>query len=333
MIEVAVKKNFKNNNYFEYNFKTDADKIVLFGPSGSGKSNLIKMIVGLIDPDEGRIKVNGNVYFDEKGRKLPIYKRRIGYLPQEYTLFPHMNIEENILYGAKRHKIKINNKQYNELLNKLELVNKLFLYPHQLSGGEKQRVAFARAILINPDLLLFDEPFSSLDKVIRDKLRDTVIDIIDETGKNAVFVTHDFEDAFIMGKEVFVINNGRIIEHGSADKIFNHPEYLETAKILNIRNIWKKNDFIKIFNIHPNINENFIAVKEENIFINPDFECIKVKAKVKKVKRKGLHYEIVLQNGDLKIISVKPEINLSQDEFIEIGFLEKDLLFLKEGVN
>ncbi len=331
MIEVAIKKSFKNNSSFIYNFETDSDKIVLFGPSGSGKSNLIKMIVGIIDPDEGRIKVNGNIYFDGKSNKLPIYKRRIGYLPQEYTLFPHMNIEENILYGVKINKIKINNKKYNELLDKLELVDKLFLYPHQLSGGEKQRVAFARAILINPDLLLFDEPFSSLDKVIKEKLRDTVIDIIDETGKNAVFVTHDFEDAFVMGKEVFVIYNGRIIEHGSAYKVFNHPEYLETARMLNIKNIWDKDKFKKVFNLQ-DIKKNFIAVKEENIFINPEFECIKVKAKVRKIKRKGLYNEIILQSRDLEITAIKPEVNLSQGELVEVGFLEKDLVFLDEMV-
>ena len=264
MIEVSVKKSFSKIHSLQYDFNTSSDRVVLFGPSGSGKSSLIKMIAGLIDPDEGIIKVNNSTYFEGKRKKIPVYKRRVGYLPQEYTLFPHMNVEENILYGVKINKIKIDEGRYWQLLEKLELSDKLRFYPDQLSGGEKQRVAFARAILVNPDILLFDEPFSSLDKVIREKLRDIVIDIIDETGKKAIFVTHDFEDAFVLGKEVFIVFNGRIIERGSAEKIFNSPEYVETAKILNIKNIWKTSDFPSIVDN----NFKFVGIKPENVFID-----------------------------------------------------------------
>ena len=334
MVEVAVNKSFKENNrHFKYNFKSNTDRIVLFGPSGSGKSNLIKMIVGFMDPDEGTIKINNNTFFsDNKKKKLPIYKRRVGYLPQEYTLFPHMTVEENILYGTKINKIKINQDNYYSLLEKLELIHKLNLYPNQLSGGEKQRVAFARAILVNPDILLFDEPFSSLDKVIKDKLRDTVIDIIDETGKKAIFVTHDFEDAFILGKEVFVINNGKIIENGTANDIFNNPQFVETAKILNIKNIWKAKEFKKLFNnIH--ISAPFVGIKSENILINPKNTDFKIKGSPTKIRKKGTITEIEFLINNIRFISITPETNISENEIIEIGFSKDNLLFLKELEN
>ena len=330
MVEVAVNKFFKKNNrHFKYNLKSNTDRIVLFGPSGSGKSNLIKMIVGFIDPDEGTIKINNNIFFsNNKKKKLPIYKRRVGYLPQEYTLFPHMTVEENILYGIKINKININHDNYYNLLEKLELNEKLDFYPEQLSGGEKQRVAFARAILVNPDILLFDEPFSSLDKVIKDKLRDTVIDIIDETGKKAIFVTHDFEDAFILGKEVFVINNGKIIENGSANEIFNRPKFVETAKILNIKNIWNREDFYEILD-DINIPTPFVGIKPENILINPNNTDFKLKVKIGKIRKKGVITEIEFVTDNIKFISVIPEANVSENEIVKIGFSKNNLLFLK----
>ncbi len=330
MVEVAVNKFFKKNNrHFKYNLKSNTDRIVLFGPSGSGKSNLIKMIVGFIDPDEGTIKINNNIFFsNNKKKKLPIYKRRVGYLPQEYTLFPHMTVEKNILYGIKINKININHDNYYNLLEKLELIEKLDFYPEQLSGGEKQRVAFARAILVNPDILLFDEPFSSLDKVIKDKLRDTVIDIIDETGKKAIFVTHDFEDAFILGKEVFVINNGKIIENGSANEIFNRPKFVETAKILNIKNIWNREDFYEILD-DINIPTPFVGIKPENILINPNNTDFKLKVKIGKIRKKGVITEIEFVTDNIKFISVIPEANVSENEIVKIGFSKNNLLFLK----
>ena len=333
MIEVAVKKSFKNNKIFQYNLKTNNEKVVLFGPSGSGKSNLIKMIVGLIDPDEGKIKINNNIFFESKFKKLPIYKRRVGYLPQEYTLFPHMTVEENILYGTKINKIKFDREKYNELLEKLELVDKLYLYPDSLSGGEKQRVALLRALMINPDILLFDEPFSSLDKVIKEKLRDTVVDIIDETEKKAIFVTHDLEDAYILGEEVFIVYNGKIIENGTADEVFNRPKFVETAKIINIKNIWKREIFESVFSLS-NINSEFLAIKHENIILNPENYHYNFEAEIEKIKTKGMFIELQLKFKNLTLYSLQPKFKLNADNIkegkkIKIGFNENSFIKLK----
>ncbi len=327
MIEVSVKKSFNNRKSFEYRLKSNSSRIVLFGPSGSGKSNLIKMIVGFLNPDEGVIRVNGNTYYEHK-KNLPVYKRRVGYLPQEYTLFPHMTVEENILYGVKINKIKLNMNNYYNLLNKLELSDKLDLYPDQLSGGERQRVALMRALIINPNILLFDEPFSSLDKVIKERLRDLVVDIIDETGKKAIFVTHDFEDAFVLGKEVFIVYDGRIIESGTADEIFNNPKFVETAKILNIKNIWQSKELQFLENFKSK--SPYVAVKPENIGINPNNSDFTFKAKVKKIRKKGAFEEIEFEVQNLTIFSTHPDSNLKKGDITIIGFSYKDLIFLEE---
>ncbi len=322
MINVAIKKSFKDSKTFKYEFHSSSQRIVLFGPSGSGKTNLIKMIAGFLKPDEGIIEVNGKIFFKKNEKNLPIYKRNIGYLPQEYTLFPHMTVEENILYGVKIKNIKLNKKFYLNLLEKFNLFSKLNYYPNQLSGGEKQRVAFVRAILTNPNLFLFDEPFSSLDKAIKEKLRDAVIDILDEFSTKAIFVTHDFEDAFILGKEVFIIYNGQIIERGTADKIFNHPEYLETAKMVNFKNIFKVNEFAKIVKKEIKISQKFLGIKPENITFEKSNNSIPIKVKLKSLKKIGLIYEYTfLTENNKKLISISPELKNSEKVYVNLNSL------------
>jgi len=237
-IQVDILKSFKNLD-LNFNFSSETNRVVLFGPSGSGKSVLLKMIAGFFDPDNGEIRISDRVFFDkDKSINIPTYERHVGYLPQEYTLFPNMTVEENITYGIKTQKLTVDSDYYQEIIEKLALGSKLDGHPRDLSGGQQQRAALARILLMRPYLLLLDEPFSALDSSIRQSLRDLVMEIADEMEINVLFVTHDIEEAFIFGKEVVVIQDGRIVESGYKDQVFDRPLFVETAGLVGFENIW-----------------------------------------------------------------------------------------------
>jgi molybdate transport system ATP-binding protein len=238
MIQIDISKTLKSNR-FRFSFSGSTNRVVVFGPSGSGKTLLLKMIAGFFDPDRGEISVEGLHLFSKRGKvSLPIHQRNIGYLPQEYTLFPNMNVRENIQYGIKTRKHSVNPDKIENLVERMGIASKMDQYPRELSGGQKQRVALARAILVKPKILLLDEPFSALDSSIRESLRDLVIDIADEMQIVTLFVTHDLEEAFIFGEEIVLVNHGEVIEFGSKRKIFDSPLYAETANLMGFINIW-----------------------------------------------------------------------------------------------
>ncbi len=239
MIEVSIVKKFSNIS-LNFSFKTDKLKSVIFGSSGSGKSSLLKMIAGFYNPNQGFIKVNGSDFYNsQKNISMPINKRNIGYLTQEYTLFPHMSVMENIVYGLKAKNLDIEEEKIYRLAENLKIENKLNEYPANLSGGEKQRVALARAIVIKPFLLLLDEPFSALDKPVRESLREIVSDIVTQMKIPTLFVTHDIEEAFIFADDILLVDDGSIIEYGNKDDVFNNPNSVKSAEILDFKNIWK----------------------------------------------------------------------------------------------
>ncbi len=237
MIEIVVKKKFPALT-MDFAFKLASNRAVLFGPSGSGKSSLLKMMIGFFRPDEGRITAADTIVFDkEQAVDLPVHQRQFGYLPQDYTLFPNMSIGENILYGLKARKIPYNKKELNEVVEKLGIAGRLAARPAELSGGQQQRVALARLMLIRPKALLLDEPFSALDTPVREALRDLVIDLTDESNIPALLVTHDLEEALAFGRELVIISDGQVIEYGNQESIFQHPRYVETARLLDFQ-IW-----------------------------------------------------------------------------------------------
>ncbi len=238
MIQIHIAKTLKNNRFL-FSFSGETNRIVVFGPSGSGKTLLLKMISGFFDPDRGDIIIENQLLFSKKGKvSLPIHQRNIGYLPQEYTLFPNMSVKENILYGMKTRKLQIEKSRIDRLMERLGIAAKLDHFPDDLSGGQKQRVALARALLVRPRILLLDEPFSALDSTIRESLRDLVIDIADEMNVVTLFVTHDLEEAFIFGKEIVLVNSGEVIEYGSRSAVFDSPVNAETADLMGFINIW-----------------------------------------------------------------------------------------------
>jgi len=207
VIEAVLKKDFGNFSIdVEIRFKSFRN--VLFGVSGSGKSSILKMITGFYEPDSGRVLVNGRVLFDaEKGINVPIYKRNVGYIPQEYTLFPHMDIEANLLYGVKTKGLKFDRDKFDFLIELADLKNFLKAYPDQLSGGQRQRVSLVRALLVEPSILLLDEPFSALDKPIREELKELLVELLEDFKIPAIFVTHDLDEAYEFSDEIAIFRS------------------------------------------------------------------------------------------------------------------------------
>jgi molybdate transport system ATP-binding protein len=179
--------------------------LALIGPSGSGKTTIIRMLAGLHKPDEGRIECSGRVLFDsEKGVFLPPQKREMGYVFQDYTLFPHLNIRDNASFAAQ------DASEADYLLDYFGLKHLGERKPYQVSGGERQRCAICQALARRPRLLLLDEPFSALDVVTRRILRSELKRIKEERDLSTVYVTHDIHEALFMADEILPVVDGRI---------------------------------------------------------------------------------------------------------------------------
>ncbi|WP_410507653.1 ABC transporter ATP-binding protein [Methanosarcina hadiensis] len=249
-VEVDIEKEFygrKNrkkrgeNPSFSMNCSFDADSnfSVLFGCSGSGKTTALRCIAGLETPDAGTIKINGTVYFDSRKRiNLPPQKRKIGYMFQENALFPHMNVRQNIEFGLKGLSPVEKKKRVNEMLGLMGIEELEFAYPDKLSGGQKQKVALGRSLAPDPDVLLLDEPFSSLDTVVRMKLRKELHTIQKRLGIPVIFVTHDPVEAFTMADRMVVFDGGKVQQIGSPEDIFYHPKTRYVAELVGFSNLF-----------------------------------------------------------------------------------------------
>lgn len=195
--------------------------VSLVGPSGCGKTTTLSIISGLLDPDEGSISLNGKDLL-----AVPIWDRAIGFVFQDYALFPNMNIERNISYGLKVKKTDtaLALSRTNSLLDIIGLSGYNKRSTEELSGGEKQRVALARALAPNPELLLLDEPLSALDAQLRKSLRKEISSIQKNLSVTAIYVTHDQEEALSISDRIIMINNGKIEQEGTPEDIYSFPK-------------------------------------------------------------------------------------------------------------
>ena len=206
----------------------------LLGPSGSGKSTILRILAGLETPQYGRVINADTVWFDSrKNINVPPQKRNIGVVFQDYALFSHLTVAQNVAYGLSKRDAQ---EKLNLWLDRLHIWEYRDRFPHQLSGGQRQRVAIARAMATEPDLLLLDEPFSALDVNLRQYLRDELNTIIQEINCPVVLVTHDLNDARFLADRVGVLVNGRLHRYGVTENVFVNPETYEAAKILGWQN-------------------------------------------------------------------------------------------------
>ena len=210
-------KNILNNVHLEL----EKDKIAcLLGPSGSGKTTLLKLIAGLEKVQKGKIFFNDKLVSSENTH-LKTEQRQIGFLFQDYALFPHLTVKENLNFPLNS---KNSNYSLDDIINLIKLPNSLDKYPHQLSGGEQQRVALARSIIAQPDLLLLDEPFSSLDLNLKEEVRDETLHLLQKSNISVFIVTHDPFEAMFISNKIYIINsNGEIVQSGSPNELYNNP--------------------------------------------------------------------------------------------------------------
>ncbi|MGI6513565.1 MAG: ATP-binding cassette domain-containing protein [Syntrophomonadaceae bacterium] len=218
MLRVSIKKELP---YFDLDveFQVDNNQIlVLWGPSGAGKTTVLECIAGLRSPSEGSIELEGSIlYSSQFNVNIPARNRRVGYLFQDYALFPHMTVKQNVIYGIRSCKMptqKGPTLDFTAVLDSFGVLHLIDRYPGQLSGGEKQRVALARALMSQPQLLLLDEPFSALDHQSKKNLHQEILRLKDEWRIPMVIVTHDEEDSRLLGDIIISLHKGRVVQRG-----------------------------------------------------------------------------------------------------------------------
>jgi molybdate transport system ATP-binding protein len=227
-LEVRIKTRL-NGFVLDVDWEIGEELVVLFGYSGSGKSVTLKTIAGVMHQDDGCIRLNGKALFDRACRiKLPPQQRSVGYVFQDLALFPHMTVEQNILFGAKDIPRRTASKSTEEMIELFRLSGLEKRYPHEISGGQRQRVAFARALIRRPQVLLLDEPFSSLDNPLRMEMRQCLTNVARSRFRiPAVMVTHDVLEAYMLADRILVYSDGQVIQSGSPKEVFDTPSNQE----------------------------------------------------------------------------------------------------------
>jgi molybdate transport system permease protein len=237
-LEIEIEKQVKDFR-LAVKFTADGAPLGLLGSSGSGKTMTLRAIAGLETPDRGRIVLHGRVLFDSEQRiNVPARERRIGLLFQNFALFPHLTVAENIAFGLRR---VVQDKKTQHLrvasqMSAAHLDGMATRYPATLSGGEQQRVALARALAVEPAALLLDEPFSALDTHLRGELERHLRQTLANYGGSTLFVSHNLEEAYRVCGELVVLSRGSVVARGPKEEIFRHPPTLEVARLTGCKN-------------------------------------------------------------------------------------------------
>jgi iron(III) transport system ATP-binding protein len=203
--------------------------VSLLGPSGSGKSSLLRLIAGIEHPTQGRVLIEG-IEVAGPDRFVEPEQRRVGMVFQDYALFPHLTVAANVAFGLNGSNRRDTARTVDELLERVRLARYAASYPHMLSGGERQRVALARALAPKPRVLLMDEPFSSLDRELRDRVRRDTTDLLRDLGTTTIVVTHDPGEAIAMADRIALLRDGRLLQYGSSEDLYRRPTTAFTAR-------------------------------------------------------------------------------------------------------
>jgi molybdate transport system ATP-binding protein len=244
MLSVEFRKEFTDGGQRTFKldvaFTVQSGLTVLFGPSGAGKTTILRSIAGLIAPDSGKITLEDRTYFDSSRRlNLAVQHRRVGFVFQDFLLFPHLTGIENVLYGMRPGKDREKRKRAEELLELVGIPYASARFPRQLSGGEQQRVALARAVASEPGIMLLDEPLSAVDPKTRSRLLQEISGLQKQLQIPFLHVTHSPADAVRAGDRVVVLDHGKVVQEGLPLEVFNSPKSVPLARAVGTENIFK----------------------------------------------------------------------------------------------
>lgn len=249
-IEIDLTRKMKDFSV-HVQFKTEKKRIGILGASGCGKSMTLKMIAGILQADSGKIKIDGKtLYDDQKNINIIPQKRKVGFLFQNYALFPNMTVAENVAISMTESSRQKRKEKALEWLRRFSMEELSERYPKQLSGGQQQRVALIRILAYQPDIILLDEPFSALDGYLRDKMQRELMSCLSEFQGPVILVSHSQEEIYQFAQELIVMDKGKVIKQGEPKEIFENPELATVAKLTGCQNIapatWLDKDRIYI---------------------------------------------------------------------------------------
>jgi ABC-type Fe3+/spermidine/putrescine transport system ATPase subunit len=326
----------------------------LLGPSGCGKSTLLRIIAGLEQPDSGRVSIDGRDVTE-----VAPQQRGVGMVFQQYALWPHMTIAQNICFGLET--LKISSVQRQErMLEALSLVQMEALaqrYPHQISGGQQQRVALARALAMQPRIILLDEPLSNLDATLRQEIRAELLELHSRLRTTMIYVTHDQEDALVLGTRIALLNGGVLEQVGSPDEIYSHPNTTFVARFIGESNLIpgclnqdSDHPLSVLLDPHPNApiavgalgagstsGRGFLCVRPEAITIEKDSPThpgvVSLSARVIQKSFRGSHYDVTLLLQDDSAIRTvlsanKPTPSIAVGSQVSISWPSHSSVFL-----
>lgn len=241
-LKVQIKKDVQGFS-LDVSFQVENEFAVLFGASGSGKTMTLNAIAGLFQPDEGQISLGDRLFFQDRKSLFPPQKRELGYIFQNHSLFPHLTVWENVLFGGRGMQANLKINAAENFIRKFNLQGLEHKKPCEISGGQAQRVALARALMNKPKALLLDEPFSALDTPTRVAIGQCLRDVMKELHIPVVLVTHDIYEACAMADKMIVVDQGRILQIGTAKEVYEKPTNEHVRKLVRLdRHLEFRND-------------------------------------------------------------------------------------------
>jgi len=243
MLDVSIRKKLGSDKTgaldVDVEFRLQEGVVVLFGHSGAGKTTILRLLSGILKPDEGRIALNESVWFDSRaGIHVPVQSRRVGFVFQEPLLLPHLTASGNVSFGIRAVTAAERRERAMDLLDLLGVAHASNRLPAELSGGEQQRVALARALAIEPQLVLLDEPLSAVDMTTRSRLLDEIAALQRRSGVPFLYVTHNPGEAVRLGDQVLLVHGGRILQSGSPLEVFAAPSSVPAARAVGTENVF-----------------------------------------------------------------------------------------------
>ncbi|MBX9137434.1 MULTISPECIES: ATP-binding cassette domain-containing protein [unclassified Clostridium] len=346
---IDIKKGLSSFN-LDVSMKSKGGIIGFLGASGSGKSMTLKCIAGLEKADKGKIIINDKVLFDSENKiNIKTKDRKVGFLFQNYALFPHMTIKNNIEIGLDKTSKDEKNKLSANYIKKFGLEGLENRYPWQLSGGQQQRVALARALITSPDILLLDEPFSALDNHLRANMERELVEILKDYDGTVVFVTHDIAEAYRVCDKIIVFDSGKASEIREKSILFEKPLSLAEAKITGCKNISKakrlNSDYIlaeewnlKLKVLDDSVDIRYIAIRSHNIklFNDKENESVNVfNMIIENIVENPFDYTLYIKevnSSNVNLINFtisKEKMKFKINDIIKVSFQEKYMFTFK----